>query len=94
MNKITSRRSLCVALLCACLAPLAMAGADKPAKEPPSKAVKEVKEVKEVKDPPAPQVVKDWGDMTKCATCQAAIDPTPKEKKDCAAACKRVGMDP
>ena len=88
MNTTKSLRMLSVTLLCACLAPLAMAGADKPAKEPPPKAVKEVK------DPPAPQVVKDWGDMTKCATCQAAIDPTPKEKKDCAAACKRVGMDP
>ena len=48
---------------------------------------------KPVKEPPAPQIVKDWSDMTKCATCAAAADPSPKQKKDCAAACKRVGMD-
>ena len=35
---------------------------------------------KPVKEPPAPQIVKDW-------------DPSPKQKKDCAAACKRVGLD-
>ena len=48
---------------------------------------------KPVKEPPAPQIVKDWSDMTKCATCAAAADPSPKQKKDCAAACKRVGLD-
>jgi|JI10StandDraft_1071094.scaffolds.fasta_scaffold297668_2 hypothetical protein len=48
---------------------------------------------KPVKEPPAPRIVKDWGAMTKCATCAAAADPSPKQKKECAAACKRVGMD-
>lgn len=48
---------------------------------------------KPVKEPPAPRVVKDWGAMTKCASCAAAADPSPKQKKECAAACKRVGMD-
>jgi len=48
---------------------------------------------KPVKEPPAPRIVKDWGDMTKCASCAAAADPSPKQKKECAAACKRVGMD-
>ncbi|HPG63660.1 MAG TPA: hypothetical protein PK586_16735 [Casimicrobium sp.] len=48
---------------------------------------------KQVKEPPAPRVVKDWGAMTKCASCAAAADPSPKQKKECAAACKRVGLD-
>ncbi len=48
---------------------------------------------KPVKEPPAPQVVKDWSAMTKCASCATAADPSPKQKKDRAAACKRVGMD-
>jgi len=48
---------------------------------------------KPVPDPPAPKIIKEWADMTKCASCAAANDPSPKEKKECAAACKRAGMD-
>ncbi|MBL8310483.1 MAG: hypothetical protein JNL19_08695 [Burkholderiales bacterium] len=80
MNIKSALRTLSVTLLCALVAPVVFAGNDKP--------------VKEVKDPPVPQVVKDWGDMIKCASCQSKPDPTPKEKKDCTSACKRVGMDP
>ena len=86
MNICSSRRNASLSRVFALCAALALA---LPAVGVSAKNTTE----KPVKDPPAPRIVKDWGDMTKCASCAAAADPSPKQKKECAAACKRVGMD-